>query len=154
MPQNDSNLLSQISGGQSEIKCPQGHSPTGDSRGESFLPLLVSDSCIHFSATSVDSIFASVFTWTFFLCPLLYLEVCSSFDLGFTQETQDDFIPNSLTNYIFKAFIADKDIFKDSRDWRVELFLGGEGSHSSSHYSSLVYQRPIVSGEKKIVYGR
>lgn len=72
---------------------------------------------------------------------------------GFTQETQDDFILNSLTNYIFKAFIADKDIFKDSRDWRVELFLGGEGSHSSSHYSSLVYQRPIVSGGKKLFMG-
>ena len=111
---------------------------------------------MHFSATLVDSVFASVFTWTFFLCPLMYLEVCSSFDLGFTQETQG-FILNSLTNYIFKAFTTDKGIFKDSRDWRVELFPGDEGSHSSTHHSSLVYQRPIVSGKKnclwEIIYG-
>ena len=112
---------------------------------------------MHFSATLVDSVFASVFTLMLFLCPLLCPEVCSWFDLGFTQETQDDFILNSLTNYIFKAFTSDKDIFKDSRDWRVELFRGGEGSHSSTHYSSLVYQMPIVSGKKnclwEIIYG-
>ena len=108
---------------------------------------------MHFSATLVDSIFASVFTWTSFLYPLLYLEICSSFDLRLTQETQDDFILNSLTNYIFKALIADKDIFKDSRDWRVELSLGEWGQPQFNTLQFFSLPEGYYFRKKKLLMG-